>query len=1400
MTGPGTLTVTGLSTLSGGRESGSGTTFAEGGAAFTSSGFGLDGGRTLELGGSSTATGTYVGINLNDYSDIGAGVLTIDSGATFDDQTTSSGLSIYAYSYSNDPGSAAVVQNQGTFIKSGSAATSVISTTFDNTGTVEVDEGTLAFSGVVNSDGTIAVHDGATIKFENVTAIAGGSLNDYGTVEIASNATISAATVNIGNDGLSGGEVVVDGGQRLTLRGGALVAGGEYVFGGGFAQAAAGYSNSVLLSGIGIGELNGGDPQVTLTIEASSGTLNFVTTNNLTIVTGFDGSGGTIEVTGLLSDVSAALLNGFIYSPVGSLNTLTMTLDDGSGGTAFRIMSADTTQAGSPVVKLTDTNGAIRNAGQIDVTGDATLSSDVVFNDLGTVKIETDQTLTLDHSGILGGSVNDSGTIEVASNSTLNAVTVNIANDGQSGGEVVIDGGQRLVLRNGATITGGQYIFGGGFAKAAPTNSVLLSGIGIGDLSSGNPQLTLTIEASGTLHFMTMTGLTVVGGFDGSIGTLEVTGSLSNLNAALSNGIIYTPTDAQSTLTFSMADGSGGTAFRVMSVDTTVAGSPVVALSDTNGAICNSGLIDVTGDATLSSDVVFNDLGTVKIEVNQTLTLKHSGILGGTVDDDGTIDASNGTFNGATVSIGNNGQTGGQVVIDSGQKLTLRGGSIITGGALTFGTAQGEAADSTDSNVFLSNIAVFDLLSPDTHVFTLTITASGGSVVQGLYSGPGGTTQIQVSGTFDEINTLLANGITFIPSSDGTNMVTFSVTDEQGDAAFKEFSITTGSGVTPVVQLTDASGAIRNNGLLDIAGDTTLSSAPVFNEAGTVNVEANQTLTLEQNGIFGGTINDYGTVSTAAARINDANLNIADGGQLTVGSGQELVLADVTVANNGGISGGVTVDGTLSIEGTVTLNGLGTVTLNDATISGTGGVSLVNNGNTIIGTGQIGIGNPNTLHLYNSAGTIEASGGVLEFETNSPIENVGTLQADTGAVLKIYNGKIDNAGDIVVLSGGVLTIANPVSFGSQLLLMGDGTVSLEGGTISGVSAQAETFINDGNTISGYGNIGTGASSGIELDVENSAGKIEATGGTLIIKNHGSFYNNAGATLSAATDGTLAINISALTNDGDISVLGTFEIDNPTSHGNTVTLSGAGTVTLTDGTISSTVGGEILTNAGNTISGYGQIGDGFTTNLHLVNASGVIQAMGGTLLLHTGNTIINDGVLKAMNGGTLRIKMPSAAAERSPSASGLWSWRRWCAADVLFSTDANAYGTLVIDHAADYTGAIHNFAGTGSQSSDAIDLKDIAFQGATISYSDDSGSDTGGTLTIYDVEPHGGGYALLCHWRVPGREFQPCRRRPGRTVNHRSAHACGLDHIDDVHHIHDVDGSSPDGQYRTHCRH
>ena len=203
-----------LRRFSGGTQSGSGTTLAQGGAAFTSAGFGLDGGRTLQLGGTSTASGTSVSINLNNInpntgvSDPGSGTLTIASGATFNDQTTSSGLSISAVNRgSADTGATAVVNNLGIFEKTGSATTSTISTLFNNSGTVNVQAGTLNLSGGGTDVG--ATYQGAgTIEF------GGGTRTLDATSSITSNALFAGngATFTTVNGGVGTGLMTITAG------------------------------------------------------------------------------------------------------------------------------------------------------------------------------------------------------------------------------------------------------------------------------------------------------------------------------------------------------------------------------------------------------------------------------------------------------------------------------------------------------------------------------------------------------------------------------------------------------------------------------------------------------------------------------------------------------------------------------------------------------------------------------------------------------------------------------------------------------------------------------------------------------------------------------------------------------------------------------------------------------------------------------------------------------------------------------------------------------------------------------------------------------------------------------------------------------------------------------------
>ena len=149
-------------------------------------------------------TATNVTIDLNaanpniGNSDPGTGTLTILNGATFNDET-SSGFTIMASNRGvTDTGATAAVNNAGTFIKSGTSSVTTISTLFDNTGTVEVDSGTLKLSG----GGTDV---GATYKGAGTVNFGGGTR------------TLDSTSNIVGNATFSGGQTTVNGGTGTGL-------------------------------------------------------------------------------------------------------------------------------------------------------------------------------------------------------------------------------------------------------------------------------------------------------------------------------------------------------------------------------------------------------------------------------------------------------------------------------------------------------------------------------------------------------------------------------------------------------------------------------------------------------------------------------------------------------------------------------------------------------------------------------------------------------------------------------------------------------------------------------------------------------------------------------------------------------------------------------------------------------------------------------------------------------------------------------------------------------------------------------------------------------------------------------------------------------------------------------
>ena len=421
--------------------------------------------------------------------------------------------------------------------------------------------------------------------------------------------------------------------------------------------------------------------------------------------------------------------------------------------------------------------------------------------------------------------------------------------------------------------------------------------------------------------------------------------------------------------------------------------------------------------------------------------------------------------------------------------------------------------------------------------------------------------------------------------------------------------------------------------------------------AGTIG-DGNLTLINEQSGVIDATgtnplilitgsyLSNAGVLEASAGsklQIVGTNGFIDNAGTIKALDGGNLNFVNGTIENTGTIAlDAISSPTQLMVSGTLTLaggngssTGPGQVTLTDssenAIVSDGSPATLYNLDNTIFGAGTIGTGD-GTLTLVNDQfGVIDATGtNPLILDTGNTITNAGIFDAFNGATLLIENSVVANTGAIDVAAG---------------------SVELSNTTISGGSL---------STASSGVIIATGASA-IDNAVIYNSGALE-TGGTLTLD--GSTVNGGVITGSGPGDNTINIDSSNTLTLNSVTVFdgggGTATTDNAGTIqlGTTLTLSGssftlllegAGAVLLNGATIAATAAGETFENNGNAITGAGQIGDGSSSNLTLDNNSGTIEALGGTLTVHTGNTITNASTLEAGTNATLQIDDAVAGA-------------------------------------------------------------------------------------------------------------------------------------------------------------
>ena len=741
--------------------------------------------------------------------------------------------------------------------------------------------------------------------------------------------------------------------------------------------------------------------------------------------------------------------------------------------------------------------------------------------------------------------------------------------------------GGTVELQNGAIVRGGTLATSAGGAIAVGySQSATLSGLAnkgsVQVNDFGTLSLLGTIVNTGSIALQSTNDATY----------LIVAGSTVSLTGA---GTVVLADNANNHLTGAAA------ADTLNNVNNTISGAGQLGggtLTLINGA---AGVIDATGSnaLVLNTGGVFSNSGLVEATGGATLIVQNTTVNDGT---SGRILAASGSIvnleTGTTVAGGTINSAGsGEVIVAYSNAATLDGSAHALSNLGTFAVQDYGTLSLLGSIVNTGTIAL-QSTNDATYLVaagsTVSLTGTGTVLLSDnannyITGATASDTLVNVNNTISGAGQLGYGTLTLVNAAAG-------VIDATGSNALV---LNTGSVLanTGLIEATGLGGLIiQNTAINDSTGGTILAGT-----GSTVNLESGTT-------IVGGTVNSAGTGAVIVAYNNLATLDgsahaLTNLGTLAVQDYGTLSLLG-TIINSAAITLGSTNDATQLLfgpggptPGTVTLTGGGSVTLSDNAnnylLGAITGDALVNFNNTISGAGQLGDGQ---LVLTNDA-TINATGtNALFLQTGNTVTNNALIEATGAGGLILQNDTVSNA------SGTVLAANSAVSLQNGATILG-GLVEATGTGVVQV---------------GYGETGT----------------LSSAAGAIILEGQ----------VQATDYGTLAVT-GTIDNTGTISLLSTNDATELVIGSPTLTLTGGGSVALSDNSgnyIFGAAGTDTLDNVNNTISGAGHLGDG---QLTLVNAAaGIIDATGSNaLVLTTGRTITNNGLIEATGTGGLVVQ-------------------------------------------------------------------------------------------------------------------------------------------------------------------
>ena len=664
------LAVAGATTWTGGSLGNAGSTLvvaANGTLAIGGSTKYFNGGTLLNGGAGAWTSGQ---INCNN-----AAVFSNAPAATFDVQADGSVLVVSTGS--------PVLANAGTFRKTGGTGTSTLTLPCSNSGSVQVNSGTLALT-LADGSGSFTAAGNSTLSVSGTATLSGGaSIDGLGNFTVAIGTITNNGAFRVqGTNAFLGGTAAFNG-PCLVTNGTVVVDGAKVVFSGSgtLAPAALELSSGSLLGSMRM-SVSGpftwtsgifGSAGSSLVVVANGSLALGGTTKTFNGGTLVNGSAGLWTVGSINCNSSAVFSNApsatfdvqgdgtsFVLSTgtplLANAGTFRKTAGTGTGTISVPCSNSGSVQVNSGTLALALANGSgnftAASASTLSVSGTATLSASASLEGPGNFTVT-------------GGALTNHGAFRVQGTNTL------------SSGTAVFDG--LCLITNGALVVNGSVAVFSGTGTLAPASLILASGSLLGSMA---------VNVSGPFSW--------TGGIVGSAG--------SSLVIAANGGLAL----------------SGSTKFlRGGTVVNAGAGTWSAGSVNCEGAAIFSNAPAGTLDLQADGNAIVLSTGTPQMFNAGTLR-KTAGAGTSTIsfacNNSGTVQANTGTlgFGGAFI------QNGGQTVLNGGnlafaQIAQLRGGTLAGAGTVT-GSVSNNATVSPGASPGLLTISGNYTEGPSSHL------------------------------------------------------------------------------------------------------------------------------------------------------------------------------------------------------------------------------------------------------------------------------------------------------------------------------------------------------------------------------------------------------------------------------------------------------------------------------------------------------------------------------------------------------------------------------------------------------------------------------------------------------------------------------------------------------------